>query len=474
MNEERDSLHERVLEAIERYGLLDGAGSILVGVSGGQDSVALLHCLVTLDEIAIEVGAIHMHHGMRGATADADATAVESFCEGLGVACFITHRDVPAESAESGLNYEQAGRAARYEEYERAAREHGFERIATGHTGTDRAETLLLNLFRGAGLDGLASIPPRRDRIIRPLILASRDETGAYCRRHGLPIRTDRSNLDPEYAKRNLIRLRLMPMIEDQWCGAEQAIMRACEAVEEELAWSEPLLRGRLDEAIDARESDRLALNAAALAREPDGVLHRELRMAIMEVRGDLSGITREQIERVAEVVRDERSGSVVELPGSLRARKEYDRLILEPDESEEPLPDESAPLPVPGEACLPRRGVRVTAKVAEVPEDLAADDPLTMYVNIESIETGLVLRSNRPGDRFVPLGMTGHRKLQDFFIDEKVPRRERERSPVVARSDGDILWVVGHRMAESARTAAGREAVRLRAEFEARDEEAV
>ncbi len=229
MNYERDPLHARVLEAIERYRLLDGAGSVLVGVSGGQDSVALLH---TLRQLRPELGlaALHMHHGMRGERADRDAACVEGLCATLGVECVVRLRDLPLEMAESGLNAEQVGRLARYEEYEKVARAHGFDRIATGHTGTDRAETLLLNLFRGAGLRGLSSIPPRRGSIVRPLILATRDETAEYCRRHNLPTCTDESNLDPDYARRNLIRLRLMPIIAEHFPGAERALMRACEA----------------------------------------------------------------------------------------------------------------------------------------------------------------------------------------------------------------------------------------------------
>lgn len=468
MSEEHDPLHERVLEAIERYRLLEGVGSVLVGVSGGQDSLALLHSLVTLDEIDVTIGAVHVHHGMRGAEADEDAAEVRALCESLGVSCAIARRDVPAEAAESGLNDEQAGRVARYEEYERVAGVGGFDRIATGHTGTDRAETLLLNLFRGAGLDGLASIPPRRGRIIRPLILASREETAAYCRRHALPIRTDRSNLDPDYARRNMLRLRLMPTIEEQFPGAEQALLRACEAVEEELAWTGPLLRERLDEALREVTDERTVLDIAVLASEPNGALHRLLRMALEEARGDLEGVGREHVERMAELARREHGGAVLELPGQLRVRREYDTLVIESDRPRAPLGEESAALPIPGEARLPRRGVLVRAETVETPEDFAAGDSMTVYVSAGVAEAGLILRSHGPGERFVPLGMTGSRKLQDFFVDEKVPRRERERIPVVTDPDGMILWVVGHRLAEPARAEAGRDAVRLTAQFEA------
>ncbi len=463
----RDPLHESILNAIERYRLLDDAESVLVGLSGGQDSVALLHSLVTIQGVNLRIGALHVHHGMRGAEADQDAAVVADLCERLALPCTTVHRDVPAEVEKGGLNPEQAGRAARYQEYERIASAQRFDRIATGHTGTDRAETLLLNLFRGAGLDGLASIPPRRDNIIRPLILAERAETAAYCSRHGLPIRTDRSNLDPCYARRNFIRLQLMPMIEERMPGAEQALMRACQAIEEELGWTEPLLRDRLCDVTIEAGDNHAALDATALAGEAGGALNRLLRIALEETRGDLEGVAREHIELIAELVRQRRSGGVVELPGTLRARREYDRLIIEPDESREPLPDESARLSVPGEAHLPRRAVSVRADYAEAPRSFAARDPLTEYVNADAGEVELVLRSPRPGERFVPLGMTGSKKLQDYLVDNKVPRRKRRRVAVVANPDDQILWVVGHRLAEAARAQAGCNAVRLRAQFD-------
>jgi len=464
---DRDPLHERILEAERRYRLLGGARRVLVGVSGGQDSVALLHSLVMLDEVRAEIAAIHVHHGMRGDEADADEACVRGLCGRLGVECFVARREVAEESRRTGLNVEQAGRRARYEEYGRVAREHGLDRIATGHTGTDRAETLLLNLFRGAGLRGLSSIPPRRGEIVRPLILATRGETGDYCRRHALPIRTDRSNLDPAYARRNVVRLRLMPLVEEDFPGAEQSLMRACEAIDEELAWTEPLLAQWLAEATAERDAERLSLDAERLVELHPGALNRLLRRALESVRGDLTDLSRQHVERVAELLEQGRTGSVVELPGPARVRREYERLIVEPDMPEEELPPEQAELRVPGQATLPARGVTVRARRARTPEDLAAGGPMTVYCALEAAEPGLVLRGARPGERFVPLGMTGSRKLQDFFVDEKVPRRERRRVPVVANPDGRVLWVVGYRLAEPARAEAGGQAVVLSASYD-------
>lgn len=462
-----DPLHERIRQAERRYGLLAGARRVLVGVSGGQDSVALLHSLVVMDDVAAEIGAIHVHHGMRGEQADADEAAVRALCEDLGVECFVARRNVLQESADSGLNLELAGRRARYEEYRRIACEHHFDRIATGHTGSDRAETLLLNLLRGAGLRGMRSIPPRRGRIIRPLICATRSETGDYCRRQGLPIRTDCTNLDPEHARRNALRLEIMPLIEELFPGVERSLLRACEAVEEELAWTEPIIARWLDEAVVTQSTDRLELDAGRLAKLHEGALHRVVIAALGRVRGDVDKVAREHIERVAKLIATGRTGGVVELPGDWRARREYECVVFERGGDFGLLPDEQQRLAVPGRATLPLRGVTVQARPAITPEKPATGDALTVYINAEIAREGLVLRSVRPGDRFVPFGMTGSKKLQDFFIDEKVPRQMRRRAAVVTDTQGRVLWVVGHRLAEPARAEPGREAVRLSAEVD-------
>lgn len=465
MTSGRDPLHARILQAEARYGLLAGGRRVLVALSGGQDSVALLHALLTMPEVQAEVAALHVHHGMRGAEADADERTVRETCAELGVECFVARRDVPAEAAAAGVGVELAGRRARYEEYERVAREHGFDRIATAHTATDRAETLLLNLLRGAGLRGLAGIPPRRGRVVRPLIFASRAETGEYCRRHGLPVCTDATNLDADHARRNALRLTILPLIEEHFPGAEAALVRACEAIEEELAWTQPLVARLVAEFTEAREDGGVDLRVAGLEELPTGLLHRVLMGVLEQARGGLDGIGREHVERVAELALSGSTGATVALPGPWQARREYGRVHLEPAQTETAPPaDEEEPLPVPGKALLPERGWLVCAEPGVAPDDLTTGGPLVAWIDAAAAARGLVLRNVRPGDRFIPLGMSGSRKLQDLFVDDKVPRRERARAAVVADARGQILWVVGHRLAEPARATSGAAAVRLTA----------
>ncbi len=460
---ERDPLHLKILQADERYGLFGDAKSALVGVSGGQDSVALLHALAAMDELPLRLGVAHLHHGMRAEAADGDQEYVEDLARDLGVVFYPEWRDVLAEGERDGMNAEQSGRRARYSLYARVMAEGNFDRIATGHTGTDRAETLLLNLFRGAGLDGMRSIPPRRGRIIRPLIGITRDETEAYCVRHGLPYRTDLTNLQPEYARRNALRLEILPQVKEMFPEAERALIRACETIEEEIEWTDPLLSEWLAEATESMDLAGAVLSTDRLAEMPAGALYRVLRMALEQTRGDLLEVSREQIERVGALVQSGDVGSEIELPGGWIAKRGYKDLTLERAAFKVDAGTEAEYLAVPGSARLEERAVLVSTQEALAPEDLGGD-PMTAWVCADVTREGLVLRSWSEGERFGPLGMKGTKKLSDFFTDEKIPQAERERIAVVARPDGEILWIVGHRVSEAGRVASGEAAVKMTA----------
>ena len=463
----RDPLHQQILDADERYGLFDGATSVVIGVSGGQDSVALLHALAVMDEYNLRLGVAHLHHGMRPEAADKDQEYVEDLARELGAKFFAEYRDVISDGERDGMNAEVAGRRARYSLYARVLTDGEYDRIATGHTGSDRAETLLLNLFRGAGLDGMRSIPPRRGRIVRPLIGATREQTEDYCVRHGLPYRTDITNLQPDHARRNKVRLEVLPLIREMFPEVEQALVRACETIEEEIEWTDPMLSDWLDEATERMDSDGAELRTARLAEMPAGALHRVLRMALEEARGDLLEVSREQVQRVADLVTTGQAGREVELPGGWTARRGYEHLTLERARSQPLASEEAVPLLIPGTARLDLRGVQVEAEETAAPDDMNGGDAAVVYLNAEAASDGLVLRSWHEGERIQPLGMDGSKKLSDLFTDLKVPADQRREVAVVARPNGEILWVVGHRLSETARVATGSPAVKLTARAE-------
>lgn len=302
-----------------------------------------------------------------------------------------------------------------------------------------------MNLFRGAGLHGLRSIPPRRDNVIRPLILCSRSETEAYCRAHGFEPRHDTCNADLHHL-RNRLRADLMPTLErDYGPGLEAALCRAADSLWDELEWTEPLVA----EAYAAAATDAATLSLPALQALPAGLRQRVLRRFLQQSDLGVTDLSQERWLALEALIQEGRTGRTVELGLGRGVQLEYASLrVCAP-----PLPppdDSCVTLPVPGRVTLPD-GTMVSASLTDSPPALPAASAPHAVLDAQRAGPTLLLRRPRPGDRFTPLGMSGAKKLQDFFVDTKTPPRGRHPLLVTA-ADGEILWVVGHRLAETAK----------------------
>ncbi|MGD8237919.1 MAG: tRNA lysidine(34) synthetase TilS [Armatimonadota bacterium] len=447
-------LVERAEEAIGRFGLLSGGESVVVGVSGGQDSVALLDVLRQLaPAMRLRLAVAHLHHGVRGADADGDEAVSGRLAEDAGVPFRSRRLDVPTLARESGRSLEEAGREARYEFFEAVRDELGADVVALGHTASDRAETLLMNLLRGAGLDGLGSIPPRRGCIVRPLILATRQETLAHCRRNELGFRIDHTNLAPQHL-RNKVRLELLPLLEREYArGAGSHIARAAELAHEDAQLLGELAVDALDDAsIDTSTGD-VTLELARLSSMPEALARRVLREAVRLTSGDLRDLQYKHIRDTVRLIKGGRTGGRVALPGGVAVERGYGELRISRGRPEAPSAEYvEASLPVPGEVTVAELRVQVRGELWEAEGAAIAGGKWRATVDATGAGNALVVRNWRPGDRFRPLGLGGAKKLQDFFVDAKVPRAERSRVPIVARADGQIVWVVGHRLDERAK----------------------
>ena len=417
--------------------------------------------------------AAHLNHRMRGPAGDADAEFVRETARAWGIPVEIGSRNVPALARRAGLSLEEGGRAARYRFFGRAARRLGCTVIATGHTADDRAETVLLHLFRGTGLDGLAGIPARRplhsDRptpeVIRPLIDVTRAEVLAYCAGHGLQPRQDVTNESPAFL-RNRIRGELLPMLEAEYSPAlHRHLLRLADLAAEDTA----LLNACALELLRAADSPpritaSLRLSRAVLTEAPRALARRALRLAMQSLQpGPPPELA--AVDRLLSLARGERPGFV--LPGGkIEARATTEALILEPAGPTPPFePWEALPLAIPGVTPLPwTRGV-LTARVLGVGCWMLASDgpvlrrdptsdtqhltPNQALLDRARLTGPLMVRPPRPGDRIQPLGMAGHRKLQDLFTDRKVTRGARRRLPVVCDAE-KMVWVAGHCVSEA------------------------
>ena len=441
--------------------MIAAGDSILVGVSGGPDSVALLHLLLArVQRYQLRLGVAHLDHSLRPES-ERDADFVRRMAVGLGLAVYMDKIDVVRMQRQLHLSLEEAARKARYDFFQRTAGQHGYAKVAIGHHADDNAETLLLHLLRGSGRLGLGGIRPIRQGVyIRPLIRAGRTDIENYLRIRGSAFLNDRTNTDSAML-RNRIRQRLIPLLESDYRPGLRAILsRTAEVLAAEEEWIEELLRPVFERLITDRRPEGLALAAAGIGELPLAAARRIVRSALRLARGDLGRIGFAHVEQIIHLSRLSGEAGPVHLPGNLRVLRHQDQLVFaqqDPGRVFEPprtLPgDYEYSLPEGGVLMIRETGDRI--RLSEVPRHALADptvaDAQTAFLDRDAVQFPVTIRNRRPGDRFNPLGAGGSQKLKKFFCDHKVPDAERRRCPLLV-SGGRILWVAGHRIDHQAR----------------------
>ena len=420
---------------------------MLVSVSGGPDSVCLLQILLTLaQELDLTLHVAHLNHLFRGQESADDARFVSDLAHKTGIPATIEQVDVPAFCRERGLSAQSGAREVRYAFLDRVARSVGASRIATGHTATDQAETLLMRLLRGAGISGLSAIPPKRGNIIRPLIESTREEILTYLHASTLPFVSDSSNAKPVYM-RNRVRMELLPLLK----GFNPRIVEA-------LSFEAALIRDE-DEAMRFFLNEKASgvfmqeNNTVIIKRTEFSNLLPALRRRILKKTADLCGtdssqISMVQIEQALTFMDEAQTGRTMNFSPGLSIEREYDRFLIMATGAPTAF---SRTIALTGLTAVPELGIEI---------EIGPGDPGSPVRNIQNYrwqalfdydKMGLLLtvRSRRPGDVFCPSGMGGrHKKLQDYLVDEKIPRRIRDRVPLICSGD-DIVWVLGYRTDE-------------------------
>jgi len=460
-----DPLVKKLELFVIEHALFVKGSRLVAGVSGGPDSVALLHALHALSPGRdLELVAAHLNHGLRGTESDMDEEFVGRLCRELGVG-FVSEKLSRPPSA----NLEDLARKARYRFLARTARDKGASAVAVGHHADDVAETLIINLIRGAGPSGLAAIPPSRElepgiMLIRPLIGMSRDEIRAYLERSGLEWREDSSNLDPRFL-RNRVRNELIPLMEKINPEVRAALVRAAQAAgieSEALRQFAALWLARHS----AEGEERIELDIEALAKAPPGLRAAVLRESVRRTAGSLKKLSLAHVKDVEELVMKGPPHGSLDLPG-VRAKRSYQRLAFykadtAPRDRREETPQGPVELPVPGEVEWTGPGGvvhRISANLSEGAAEVGESD--RALIRRDAIVGPLVVRSRKAGDRYRPSGFSGRRKLKDVMNELRVPPELRERWPVVACGE-EIVWVPGMRPAEGCASTGDEEAVVL------------
>lgn len=435
--------------------------SVLTGVSGGPDSVALLHILVQLaPKWEITIGIAHLNHCLRGADSDRDADFVAGLAARLNLPCYIEAINVRNDPASRKLSLETAARQIRYDFFDRISRQNGYHKIATGHHRDDNAELMLMFLFRGSGPLGFSGIPPVREgRIVRPLISTSRNELVAFLNENALAYQVDKSNRDMRFL-RNRIRHETIPYI--QACcnpGIVETLNRFSKIVRSEDEWMNELIHPSYEKALVCSGNHRAVLAISILTAFPVAVRRRVIRTAIVRIKGDLLRISFSHIEAARELVERQQYPAQLMLPDGIRIQRSNSLLTfyqVEESLRSGRLEIRRRPLsffysvsePVE-QATVAISETGAVLAFSEIPIGPGMMDNLSEKIallDMERLIFPLILRNIQPGDRFSPLGVTGTQKIQKYFIDHKIDRIERRQCPVLL-SGNEVVWLVGHRI---------------------------
>ena len=432
-----------MIATIDRYRLLNRGDAVLIGLSGGPDSVALLHLLVQLrPTYRLRLGAVYISHQIRRRAALQEERFCQKLCDRMGVDFSVVREDIPARAKRERKGIEETARDFRYETFERIADSSKYHRIALAHHVDDRVETVLFRIFRGTGLTGLAGIPVKRGRIIRPLFDISKQELLAYLRRHHLSWCEDRTNEKLEFS-RNFIRHRILPAVRSRLNpSVDRAILNLSETSAEEAGHLESIVNKAVRRAVSLRPTGKIQVDIAAVSRMDPWLRRRLFRACFSRFSDEMPD--RHVIERLDRLIGS--GGKGMSLPNRLRAAFSGGKLVLF-----RPIRLwHTVSLEVDGTTETGIPGVKIRSSLLASDRASIPNRRLASKVGLDwrKVVPPLAIRPIQPGDRFQPLGLKGSKKVGDFLTDRKLPSVYRDEIPVVCDQLG-IIWLAGFEIAE-------------------------
>lgn len=447
------TIEATALRTINQHNMLSRGDRVLAAVSGGADSVCMLSLLSRLrDELGFELFCAHLNHGLRGADADRDEKFVVKLCRELKIKVYTKKADVAAIAKERRLTCEEAGRYVRYEFFEELARLHKFNKIATAHNKNDNAETVLMRILRGTGIDGLGGIHyTRDDGVIRPILDISRTEIEEYCRLNNLSFCVDATNFENDFT-RNKIRNRLIPYLETEFNGnvidTLDRLSRTAGEDAEFLNQYAKRLYKRLGNPLPSKKPVTLHIDSLKMLERSVAV--RVVRLAAADTVRGIS-LNKKHIDDVLELM-NKSTGAAVDLPAGLRAENAYGWITFKGSEGVEYINDEKgffAEVSVGETIALNSVGKRLSLRIEGggyscKPNELAADYDLIG-------EVPLFWRTRRSGDKIAWFDDGRTKKIKNVFIDAKIPKSERDKIPLLCTGD-EVLAIVGMRVSRKYR----------------------
>lgn len=437
-----DAFLEQVKKTITKYQMLDQGDKVLVGVSGGPDSLALLHILKGLQRAySLELFVVHLNHMFRGEEAAREAQYVATLAKEWNIPYQIFTEDVQAFATQEGLSAQDAGHKIRKRIFKKLKEEKGFTKLALGHHGDDRVETLLIHLLHGTGLEGLAAMPPKKGWLIRPLAEVGKQEIINYCQKNNLRFCVDPSNSKEIYL-RNKVRLNLLPYLEKEFNpNIMQNLLKFKSIVEEDNEYITDQVKKILVRTLKSSHEGKIVVDLEILQREPLAIQRRIIREVYSLLRPESQGLAFNHVEQVLDLASFKRGSKKMDLPFNVKVQKGYTTLEFIDNNYSSPARKEfNYQWQIPGELSIKECDLVVKAYFIEN-KSIETQGFSKVIVDGDKVPPVLEVSPRVAGDRIQPLGMKGTKKLKDFLIDRKVPREMRDNIPVI-RAGEDIIWL--------------------------------
>lgn len=454
---------KRIEKFIQKYHMLTCGDRVIAGVSGGADSVCLFLMLLELREkIGFDLIAVHVHHGLRGEAADQDQQFVEALCEQHRIPLEIFRVNLESIAKKRKQSLEEAGRMVRREAFDSVCKKYGGNKIALAHHQNDNAETLLWNLSRGTGLDGLGGIRPVNGKFIRPLLCMNRKEIEEYLAKRKQSYCIDETNAGTDYT-RNKLRHLVLPILEEQ---VNSAAVRHMNETMEQIWELQEYMQEQVEDAYQECVQEHfekacwIQIQQKSFETFPELIKKMVIRKGMEQVGGKKRDLSHKHVDVMMELM-NKQVGRTLDLPYEMHAKRNYEGIRLEKqrtylsgeEKKAEIMQECMAELNIPGETILADRNLKLRCKILEKPKNLSIKDiPQKIYTkwfDYGIIKSSLYIRTRQAGDTIV-IDEKGHqKKLKNWFVDEKIPKEVRD-SQLLLAENNEILWVLGHRMSQA------------------------
>ncbi len=450
----KDNLVQKASRTICNRKMISKDDRLLVGVSGGPDSVALLHLLMELgNRYNLQLYIVHLNHMLRGNESEEDARYVRRLAKKLKLPVFTGKRDVRKFAKANKLSLEEAARIQRHEFYEQIADKLNIRKIALGHNADDNAETVLMRLLRGAGEQGLIGIYPIRDignlKVIRPLLNIYRREIESFLKEKKINVRTDSSNTDNKFL-RNKVRLELIPLLEKSYNqNIKHVLINTADILKEENEYLEEIAEKFYSQAVLGKSNENIQLDISKIRSYPLAIQRRVLRCGIKELTGTLRQITYQHCNEVLKLLNSNLAYGQIDLPNGLAVERLRKELVIRRGKAQN-IRSIIYPVKIHGETLVPELGVklRCTVSIKKSNIKLSTQNPYQENFDYDKIKKPVFIRTRKNGDTFQPLGMNGKKKIKDFLIDQKIPQPKKNKVLLLTDKTG-IIWLIGLRISE-------------------------